>query len=91
MGPYEQSEDECTSDCIWQNQYLSTRLIDCIAVIALCANDFLLSLADRQLRGNTVRYTISGVLSHYFAKAMRKQKVELDGMLFMSFLIIYIC
>lgn len=38
-----------------------------------------------------MRHTISGVLGRYFAKAMRKQKVELDGMLFMSFLIIHIC
>ncbi len=66
-------------------------LIDHTAVNTLCADDFLFSPADRELRGDAVRHTISGVLGRYFAKAMRKQKVELDGMLFMSFLIIYIC
>lgn len=91
LGPYEQSEDECTSDCIWQNQYLSASLIDHTAANALCADNFLLSLADRQLRGDAVRHTISRVLGRYFAKTMRKQKVELNGMLFMSLLLIHIC
>lgn len=47
--------------------------------------------AGKQLRGNTVQYTISRVLSYYFAKALHKQKIELDNMLFILILLIHIC
>lgn len=46
-GLYEQSEDERTLDCIWQNQYLSANFIDYTTVNALYVNNFLLSLADK--------------------------------------------
>lgn len=88
---YDSSEDEHTLDCTWQNQYLSASLIDCTTVNILCANKFFFLLADKQLRRNTVRHTISGVLCHCFAKTIHKQKVELDDMLFISLLILYIC
>ncbi len=91
LSLYEQSEDGRTLDCIWQNQYLSASLIDRTTVNALYANDFLLLLADRQLKRDTMRYIISGVWGCYFAKATCKQNVKLDIMLFMLFFIIHIC
>ncbi len=91
LGLSEQYENGHPSDCTWQNQYLSSSLIDRTAVNALHADDFHLSSADIRHKGKAVRYMVSGVLGRYFAKAMRKQKVEIDGILFMSSLLIYIC
>lgn len=91
LGPFDQSENGRLSNCTWQNQYLSASLIDRTAVHDLRANNFFLSFADIQHRGHTVQHTVSRVLGRYFAKAMRKQKAEIDGILFMSLSLIYIC
>ncbi len=91
LGPFEQYENGHPSDCTWQNQYLSSSVIDRTAVNALHADDFHLLSADIWHRREAVRHMISGVLGRYFAKAMCKQKVEIDGIPFMLLLLIHIC
>lgn len=55
-----------------------------------CINNFFLLTTNKQLGKDAFWHIISRVLSHYFIKIICKQKVELDNILFMSFLIKYI-
>ena len=63
----------------WQNQYLSASLVDHTEVKYLRADDFILSSSDLRHQGAAVQHTISQVLGRYFATAMRKQKIEVNG------------
>ena len=74
------SKDNSSDLDSWHKQYLSASLIDRAAVNKLSAKDFILSDADRLHRTAAIRHTMSEVLGRYFAKAMRNQKIELDGM-----------
>lgn len=78
MRPLNQSADG-DSSYTWQNQYLSANLIDRAAVNDLSAEDFTLSSSDLDHRGDAVRHTVSEVIGRYFAKAMCKQKILIDG------------
>ena len=63
----------------WQNQYLSTFLVNYTEVKYLHADDLILSSSDSCHQEAAVEHIISQVLGWYFVTAIRKQDIEVNS------------